>query len=216
MITTNELIEKYFSDRLTDKQREQFNLMGELYKEWNAKINVISRKDIDNVHLHHILHSLAIAKVADFPDGAVVMDIGCGGGFPGVPLAVLFPNVTFKMIDSIGKKITVVKEVSSGIGLTNIETYHCRAEEVKQQTDFVISRAVTELSSFMDWSWNKIKGGENRGLIYLKGGDLEEEINNGIKGRKRIESVDLFNISDSFSEEFFETKKILYIKKSLK
>lgn len=216
MITTNELIEKYFGARLSDRQKEQFNLMGELYKEWNAKINVISRKDIDNVYLHHILHSLAISKIADFPDGSTVMDIGCGGGFPGVPLAVLYPNVTFKMIDSIGKKITVVREVSAGLGLTNIETYHSRAEEVKQQTDYVVSRAVTELSSFMDWSWNKIRGGENRGLIYLKGGDLQEEIKNGIAGRKKIESVDLFDISSFYSEEFFETKKILYIKKQLK
>ncbi len=210
---TIELIENYFPNRLTDRQREQFAAMGELYREWNAKINVVSRKDIDNLYLHHVLHSLAIAKVVDFPDGAIVMDIGCGGGFPGVPLAVMFPNVQFKMIDSIGKKITVVKEVSSALGLTNIETYNCRAEQLAMQADYVVSRAVTELKHFMDWSWVKLRGGDGKGVLYLKGGDLTEEIAEGLKGRKRLGEVELFNISDHFTEEFFETKKVLYIKK---
>lgn len=208
-----ELINKYFADRLTDRQVEQFALMGEQYKEWNAKINVISRKDIDNVYLHHILHSLSIASVINLPAGSRVMDIGCGGGFPGVPLAVMFPEVQFKLIDSIGKKLTVVRGVAEALGISNIETYHSRVEELNMQTDYVISRAVTDLSPFMDWSWAKIRGGEGRGLLYLKGGDLTEEIENGIKGRKKIESVELINISDIFEDEFFETKKILYIKK---
>lgn len=210
-----ELIEKYFPNVLTEEQKRQFTLMGDLYRDWNSKINVISRKDIDNLYLHHILHSLSIAKVINFPDGSTVMDIGCGGGFPGIPLAVLFPNVNFKMIDSIGKKITVVKEVSSGLGLTNIETFNARAEEVNMQTDFVVSRAVTELHQFMNWSWKKIRGGDDRGLIYLKGGDLEDEIEEGLKGQKKVKEVTLYNISDFFDEEYFETKKILFIKKGL-
>lgn len=210
---TLEIIENYFPNTLTEKQKEQFRLMGELYAEWNAKINVISRKDIENIYLHHILHSLAIAKVVNFPDGSTIMDVGCGGGFPGVPLAVMFPNVQFKLIDSIGKKITVVKEVSAGLGLTNVEAYHCRAEELNMQTDYVVSRAVTDLGEFMKWSWKKIRGGDGRGLIYLKGGDLTTEIEEGIKGQKKILDVELYNISDHFKEEFFETKKVLFIKK---
>lgn len=210
---TIEIIEKYFPNILTNEQKEQFVKMGELYVEWNSKINVISRKDIENIYLHHILHSLAIAKVVQFPDGATIMDIGCGGGFPGIPLAVMFPNVQFKLIDSIGKKITVVREVSAGLGLTNVEAFNCRAEELTMQTDYVVSRAVTDLSEFMKWSWKKIRGGDGRGLIYLKGGDLTEEIAEGIKGNKKILDVELYNISDYFEEEFFETKKILFIKK---
>ena len=210
-----EIIEKYFPNMLSEEQKRQFILMGELYAEWNSKINVISRKDIDNIYLHHILHSLSIAKVVQFADGDTVMDIGCGGGFPGIPLAVLFPNVNFKMIDSIGKKIIVVKEVSAGLGLTNIETFNARAEQVNMQTDYVVSRAVTELGQFMNWSWKKIRGGEGRGLIYLKGGDLTEEIKEGIKGQKKIMGTTVHNISDFFDEEFFETKKILFIKKGI-
>ena len=210
-----EIIEKYFPNMLTEEQKRQFILMGELYADWNSKINVISRKDIDNIYLHHILHSLSIAKVVQFADGDTVMDIGCGGGFPGIPLAVLFPNVKFKMIDSVGKKIIVVKEVSEGLGLTNIETFNARAEQVNMQTDYVVSRAVAELGQFMNWSWKKIRGGEGRGLIYLKGGDLTEEIKEGIKGQKKILDTTIYNIADFFDEEFFETKKILYIKKGI-
>ncbi len=208
-----ELIEKYFSDRLTDVQREQFSRMGELYREWNSKINVVSRKDIDNLYLHHILHSLAIAKVVEFPKGSIVMDIGCGGGFPGVPLAVLFPDVQFKMVDSIGKKITVVREVSSALELNNIEAFHSRAEELPMQADYVISRAVTMLKPFMDWSWQKLRGGDGRGILYLKGGDLSEEIAEGIAKRKRLGEVKTYDIFNIFEEDFFETKKVLYIKK---
>lgn len=212
---TLEIIEKYFPDKLNERQKEQFIQMGELYADWNSKINVISRKDIDNIYLHHILHSLAIAKVVDFPDGSIVMDIGCGGGFPGIPLAVMFPDVNFKLIDSIGKKITVVREVSSALGLTNVEPFNGRAEQLNMQTDFVVSRAVAQLSEFMGWSWKKIRGGDGRGLIYLKGGDLNQEIEEGVKGFKKITDVEVYNISDYFEEEFFETKKILYIKKGI-
>lgn len=208
-----EIIETYFPNTLTERQREQFTLMGEVYADWNSKINVISRKDIDNIYLHHILHSLAIAKVVDFKDGSTVMDIGCGGGFPGIPLAVLYPNVNFKLIDSIGKKITVVKEVSTALGLTNVEAFYGRAEQLTMQTDYVVSRAVAELGEFMSWSWKKIRGGDNRGLLYLKGGDLTQEIEEGIKGFKKISDVELYNISDYFKEEYFETKKVLFIKK---
>ncbi len=208
-----ELIEKYFPNMLSARQIEQFEAMGEAYREWNAKINVVSRKDIDNLYLHHILHSLSIAKVINFAEGSRVMDIGCGGGFPGVPLAVMFPEVEFKMIDSIGKKITVVKEVSSILGLDNIETFNCRAEQLNMQTDFVVSRAVTELKSFLNWSWGKIISGEGRGVIYLKGGDLAQEIAEGVARRKALTSTTLINISDIFEEEFFETKKILYLTK---
>ncbi len=210
---TTQLIEKYFDNELTDRQREQFAAMGELYKEWNSKINVVSRKDIDNIYLHHILHSLAIAKVVKFPPNSTVLDIGCGGGFPGVPLATLFPEVNFKLVDSIGKKITVVKEVSSALGLTNIEAFHSRVEELPIHADYIISRAVTMLKPFMDWSWGKLKSGDDRGLIYLKGGDLTEEIAEGLAGKKKVSDVTLYNISELFDESFFETKKVLYIKK---
>lgn len=208
-----EIIEKYFPDTLTDVQRDQFTAMGEIYAFWNSQINVISRKDIDNIYLHHILHSLSIIKVLNFPAGSVVMDIGCGGGFPGIPLAVMFPDVQFKLIDSIGKKITVVREVCKALGINNVEAYNCRAEELNIQTDFVVSRAVTDLAEFMKWSWKKIRGGDGKGLIYLKGGDLTQEIEEGLKGNKKILDVELFDISKFFEEEFFDTKKILYIKK---
>ncbi len=209
-----EIIQKYFGEELSEKQLAQFAKMGELYKEWNEKINVISRKDIDNVYLHHILHSLSIAKVMKFPDGAVVMDIGCGGGFPGIPLAVMFPEVQFIMIDSIAKKIKVVNALVEGLGLTNVKTHNDRAENVLQHCDFVVSRAVTTLKEFMTWSWRKIIGGEGRGILYLKGGDLAEEIAEGTASYKKIDSVNVIQISHLFEEDFFETKKIVYIKKS--
>ncbi len=209
-----EIIEKYFGDRLTDHQRNQFVVMAEAYKDWNQKINVISRKDIDNIYTHHILHSLSIAKVIDFPDGAIVMDIGCGGGFPGIPLAVLYPNVEFIMIDSIAKKIKVVDGLVETLGLTNVKTFNRRAEEVSLHTDFVVSRAVTTLDQFMRWSWRKIKGGNGNGVLYLKGGDIAEEIATGTGTLNKLDSVNVFNISDFFKEDFFDTKRIVYIKKS--
>ena len=209
-----EIIEKYFGDKLTDHQREQFVKMGEEYKEWNQKINVISRKDIDNIYTHHILHSLAIAKVIEFPNGSTVMDIGCGGGFPGIPLAVLFPKVEFLMIDSVGKKIKVVDGLVEALGLTNVKTFNRRAEEVNTHTDFVISRAVTTLEQFMIWSWRKIRGGNGNGVLYLKGGDIAEEIAIGTSSLNKLDSVNVFDISNIFEEDFFDTKKVLYIKKS--
>ncbi len=208
MITT-QIIYNYF-DGLTTRQKEQFEMLYDLYIEWNAKVNVISRKDSENLYLHHVLHSLAIAKVKSFEGGEVVMDIGCGGGFPGIPLAIMFPETHFVMVDSIGKKITVVKSIAEQLGLTNIEAHHKRAEELKVECDFVVSRAVTSLGNFMPWAWPKLKSGG--AILYLKGGDLDEEITEGTKGYK-TKKLELHNISDIFSEEFFETKKVLYIEK---
>lgn len=208
-----ELINRYFPN-LSQYQIEQFIKMGELYKSWNEKINVVSRKDIDNIYCNHILHSLAIAKVKQFESGTMVMDIGCGGGFPGIPLAVMFPEVNFLMIDSIAKKIKVVDAMIEGLGLTNVKTFNGRAESVNIQTDYVVSRAVTTLDKFLVWSWRKVRGGDSHGVIYLKGGDLAEEIAIGVKGVSKIDSVNVFEISDFFEEEFFDTKRILYIKKS--
>ena len=170
----------YFPD-LTEKQKDQFVQLGSLYKEWNEKINVISRKDIDNLYINHILHSMAIAKVIQFKPGASILDVGTGGGFPGIPLAILFPETEFHLVDSIGKKITVVKEVASAIGLGNMNADQIRAEQVKYKYDFVVSRAVTRMKEFYIWIHQKIKTESihslDNGILYLKGGDLEEEMN---------------------------------------
>ena len=203
------LILKYFPD-INDEQKRQFEQLEPLYKEWNMQINVVSRKDIDELYTRHILHSLAIAKVIDFKDGSKILDVGTGGGFPGIPLAILFPKTHFFLVDSIGKKIKVVKEISQAIGLKNLEAEHKRAEEVKFKYDFIVSRAVTNLPKFNTWikgkfninSRHKIKNG----LLYLKGGDLTEELKEA--GRKH----QLYNIPDFFEEEFFETKKVVYLK----
>lgn len=208
------IIEKYFGDKLTQQQIEQFEKMGDLYREWNEKINVISRKDIDNLYLHHILHSLAISKVVDFADGTTIMDIGCGGGFPGIPLAVLYPKVEFIMIDSIAKKIKVVDALVEGLDLKNVRTFNKRAENISLHTDFVVSRAVTTLEQFVGWSWRKIRGGNGNGIIYLKGGDIAQEIADATSSLSKVDSVNVFDISKMFEEDFFETKKIIYIKKS--
>jgi len=204
-----DLILKYFPD-LTEKQIEQFNKVGDLYKEWNDQINVVSRKDIDEIYTNHILHSLAIAKVMKFEDGSDVLDVGTGGGLPGIPLAILFPNVNFHLVDSIGKKIKVVQGVANGLGLTNVKAKQKRAEELHHHYDFVISRAVTAMPRFAEWIRGKFKKDSlnplPNGLLYLKGGDLTEEL-------KDFPNAELHNISDFFEEDFFETKKVVYLHK---
>lgn len=204
---------KYFGTELTELQIEQYRQMKTLYTEWNQRINVVSRKDIDMLYERHILHSLAIAKLYSFAPGQVVMDLGCGGGFPGIPLAVMFPETKFKMVDSIGKKIKVVDAISQGLELKNVETFNMRAENINFKVDYIISRAVTDLSSFLGWSWSKIERGGKSGILYLKGGDLDEEISDGKSVIKNSGTIALHNISDFFEEEFFETKKVLHIVK---
>lgn len=203
-----DIIFKYFP-KLTEKQKEQFAKLGELYTYWNAQINVISRKDIESLYLHHVLHALGIAKFANFKPGTKVLDVGTGGGFPGIPLAILFPNVEFQLVDSIGKKIKVVREVASAIALQNVEAYHLRAEQVDDKFDFVVSRAVTRLAGFYPWVRNKfLKKDKNaipNGILYLKGGDLAEEI-----AESRLQA-DIIPLTDFFEEDFFETKYVVYI-----
>lgn len=198
-------IDRYFPN-LTARQREQFAAMPGLYKEWNAKINIVSRKDIDSIEEHHILHSLAIARTGLIVPGESVLDVGCGGGFPGIPLAVYYPDVQFTLVDSIGKKIKVVQEVASALGLTNVRAEHCRVEQLdggRSRFDWVVSRAVTDLKTFVGWTW----GRTTYGIIYLKGGDLDAEIAEA--GRK----TEQLPISTWFGEEFFETKKVLVLPK---
>ena len=207
---TAQLIFDYFP-QLTQRQREQFEALYEAYAEWNAKINVVSRKDFDQLYLRHILHSLAIAKVCQFKAGARVLDVGCGGGFPSVPLAIMFPNVKFVSADSIGKKITVVKGVCEGAGIENIDARNIRVEQIPETFDYVVSRAVTEMPAFVKWIWSKIEKGQQgslpNGILYLKGGDLTEELAaTRLKWRE-------YNISDFFEEDFFETKKVVYTQK---
>ncbi|NQY06368.1 MAG: 16S rRNA (guanine(527)-N(7))-methyltransferase RsmG [Flavobacteriaceae bacterium] len=202
-----ELILKYFPD-LTEKQLEQFKRLEELYKEWNAKINVISRKDIDALYERHVLHSLGIAKVMGFKPRTQVLDVGTGGGFPGIPLAILFPETDFFLIDVIAKKIRVVNEVAQALELTNVRAEQLRAQKVKEDFDFIVSRAVTNMPDFVNWVKKKIKK-ENRhklrnGILYLKGGDLKEEL-------KLFPKVEQFNLSDFFAEAFFDTKKVVYL-----
>ena len=204
-----DLILKYFPD-LTEKQIEQFNKVGDLYKQWNEQINVVSRKDIEEIYTNHILHSLAIAKVMKFEDGSDVLDVGTGGGLPGIPLAILFPNVNFHLVDSIGKKIKVVQGVADGLGLTNVKAEQKRAEEIHTHYDFVVSRAVTAMPRFAEWIRGKFKKDSlnplPNGLLYLKGGDLTEEL-------KDFPNAELHNISEFFEEDFFETKKVVYLHK---
>jgi len=198
---------KYFPD-LSEKQINQFSLLHDLYQDWNSKINVISRKDIEMLYERHVLHSLAIAKVISF-SGADVLDVGTGGGFPGIPLAIMFPESRFHLVDSIGKKITVVKEIASALQLKNVSAQQIRAEQINANYDFVVSRAVTAFPEFYNWVKNNIKkqskGTLKNGILYLKGGDLDEELKD-FKSRIRI-----FNISEYFTESFFETKKVIYL-----
>ena len=203
-----EIIEKYFPN-LSDEQLTRFAALKDLYEDWNSKINVISRKDIGNLYEHHVLHSLGIAKVINFKPGTTVMDLGCGGGFPGIPLAILFPEVKFHLVDSIGKKIRVCNEVIAGTGLSNVTTRHCRAEEEKSQFDFVVSRAVMPLADLVKLVRKNIRKEQHNalpnGLVCLKGGELEHE---AMPFKHQVMITDL---KDYFTEEFFETKKVVYL-----
>lgn len=198
---------KYFPD-LTPEQIAQFKALEKLYSEWNEKINVISRKDIDELYLKHVLHSLAITKVIHFRAGSEILDVGTGGGFPGIPLAILFPEVRFHLVDSIQKKILVVNGVKESLGLKNLTAEAVRAEKLRCQFDFIVSRAVTQMPKFIGWVRDKIKSENNNalpnGILYLKGGDLTEEL-------KGIKNVEIHAIADWFSEAFFDTKKVVYI-----
>lgn len=205
---TADIIFHYFPD-LTELQRSQIEKLQALYKEWNEKINVISRKDIDNLYVNHVLHSLAIAKITSFKLGAKVLDVGTGGGFPGIPLAILFPDAQFHLVDSIGKKITVVRNVAEALGLKNVKAEQIRAEQIKGEYDFIVSRAVTRLKEFYGWVHNKIKKESvhplYNGILYLKGGELDKEMAEMKKPHQ------IFELSDYFKEEFFETKKVVYV-----
>ncbi len=202
-----DLLLKYFPN-LTQLQISQFSQLQELYKDWNLKINVVSRKDIDELYLRHVLHSLGIAKVVQFNPNTKVLDVGTGGGFPGIPLAILFPETQFHLVDSIGKKIKVVNDVSEGLGLQNIKTTHGRVEEIKGTYDFIVSRAVAQMETFVFWTKGKINKKQQHpiknGILYLKGGDLSDEL-------KKYTSATTYNLLDYFTEDFFETKKIVHL-----
>lgn len=204
-----DILLKYFPD-LSKQQLKQFKQLQALYEEWNAQINVISRKDTENFYERHVLHSLAISKVMSFKDNSAILDIGTGGGFPGIPLAILFPNCQFVLVDSIGKKIKVVNEVANALGLTNVIGIHERAENINQQFDFIVSRAVTSMPAFLHWTKDKFKKKSQNdlqnGILYLKGGDLSEEMSEVKKFYK------ITDLSAFFDEEFFETKKVVYVR----
>ena len=202
-----QLIKQYFPD-LTDSQLHQFELLETLYKDWNLKINVVSRKDIDELYLRHVLHSLGIAKIISFLPNTNVLDVGTGGGFPGIPLAILFPETQFHLVDSIAKKLKVVNEVVEGLGLTNVKTSHDRVENIDEQFDFIVSRAVAVMPTFVHWVKGKIakeqKHHLKNGILYLKGGDLTEEL-------ATYKTATIYNLSDYFEEDFFETKKVVHL-----
>jgi len=202
-----DLIIKYFPN-LTDEQKRHFFLLQDLYKDWNLKINVVSRKDIEELYLRHVLHSLAIANIQKFKPGASVIDVGTGGGFPGIPLAILFPETNFHLVDSIGKKIKVVDQVVAGLGLQNVKSSNDRVENIKGEYDFIISRAVAAMPTFVHWIEGKIAKKSlhelKNGILYLKGGDLSEEL-------KDFPKAEIFEITDFFEETFFETKKVVYL-----
>ncbi|PRD47405.1 16S rRNA (guanine(527)-N(7))-methyltransferase RsmG [Sphingobacterium haloxyli] len=209
MNPTVDIVYKYFPN-LTEKQKQQFAQLAEVYPFWNDQINVVSRKDIDGLYLRHVLHSLGIAKfMTEFTSGTRILDVGTGGGFPGIPLAILFPEVQFHLVDSIGKKIKVVREVAQALGLENVEADHIRAEQLDYKYDFVVSRAVTRLGEFASWVRNKFEkqdqNGVPNGIIYLKGGDLRDEIK---ESRLKAE---LHPLSSYFSEDFFDTKYVVYV-----
>jgi len=204
---TAEIIFKNFPN-LSEQQKQSFEKLEELYKDWNQKINVVSRKDIDELYLRHVLHSLGIAKFIQFKDGATILDVGTGGGFPGIPLAIFFPEVRFTLVDSIGKKIMVVNEVVEGLQITNVTTINARVEEIPGKFDFIVSRAVAAMPTFVHWIKGKIKKESKHevrnGILYLKGGDLQEEL-------KDYRTAEIFNLTDYFKEDFFETKKMVYL-----
>ena len=201
------LILKYFPN-LTENQIQKFEQLESLYQDWNLKINVVSRKDIDELYMRHVLHSLGVAKVINFNDGSKLLDVGTGGGFPGIPLAILFPECSFHLVDSIAKKIKVVDEVVAGLELTNVKTTHSRVEDIDGKYDFIISRAVAAMPTFVHWVKGKIAKQQNHelknGILYLKGGDLSEEL----KGYK---TTTIYNLSDYFEEDFYETKKVVHL-----
>ncbi|HMR18483.1 MAG TPA: 16S rRNA (guanine(527)-N(7))-methyltransferase RsmG [Sphingobacterium sp.] len=210
MNPTVDIIYQYFP-KLTIQQKEQFTKLGKLYPFWNEQINVISRKDIESLYLKHVLHSLGIAKfVGELTSGTRILDVGTGGGFPGIPLAILFPEVQFHLVDSIGKKIKVVREVAQALGLKNVDADHIRAEQLDYKYDFVVSRAVTRMEEFLPWVGNKFekqdKNGIPNGILYLKGGDLREELK-----AARVRNAELHPLSAYFEDEFFDTKYVVYI-----
>jgi len=202
-----ELLLSYFP-HLTDKQVEQFQKLQILYEDWNSKINVISRKDIDELYTRHVIHSLGITKILEFKPGSKIMDVGTGGGFPGIPLAIMYPEVDFYLIDIIAKKIKVVNEVALALGLKNVKAEQKRAELVKEEFDFIVSRAVTNMPDFVEWIKGKVtkqsKHDLDNGILYLKGGDLTEELSSFPKATE-------YNLSTFFKEEFFETKKVVHL-----
>ncbi len=202
-----DLILKYFPE-LSDVQKQQFEVLQGVYEDWNSKINVISRKDIQSLYLKHVLHALAIAKVQKFKPNAQILDVGTGGGFPGIPLAILFPQTKFHLVDSIQKKVKVVSAVAQALKLKNVTASHLRAEDVEGRFDFVVSRAVTTMPSFVKWVKNKIKKEQNHslsnGILYLKGGDLSEELS-------PYKTTMVYDIDAFFEEDFFETKKVVHL-----
>lgn len=206
------LIFKYFTT-LTDTQKQQFTGLEELYQDWNQKINVVSRKDIDELYLRHVLHSLGIAKVQRFNEDSKILDVGTGGGFPGIPLAILFPNTHFTLVDAIGKKIKVVQHVVEGLQLENVTARHSRVEDLTGQFDFIVSRAVAAMPTFVHWTKGKIKKDSaherKNGIFYLKGGDLTEEL-------KDYKTAEVFDLKEYFKEDFFETKKVVYLPQKFK
>jgi len=208
-----QMIFEYFPD-LTDQQKIHFERLAALYQDWNQKINVVSRKDIDELYLRHVLHSLGIAKVHQFLPNSAVLDVGTGGGFPGIPLAILFPEVHFTLLDSIGKKIKVVEQVVAALKLQNVQAVNKRVEDHHEQFDFIVSRAVAAMPTFVHWVKGKIKkesrhNARRNGILYLKGGDLTEELQN-------YPSAEIFELSDYFKLDFFETKKVVYLPQKFK